>query len=139
MFPLPRSGEDKARERKRIREKHLKRRLKGKDKHDIGEAPTLGGSNSDSDEDGSADDGDGSESDADRYGVEGSDSSDQSNDSGDGMGDSSSDGESSSVGEEGKGRDVGARKRHRAKAPTGASLEEQEDAVLQMLAARQGR
>lgn len=139
MFPLPRAGEDKAHERERIREKHLKRRLKGKDKHDIGEAPTLG-SNSDSDEDSSADDDGGSESDADRYSGEGSDSSDQSNDSGDGMGDSSSsDGESSSVREEGKGRDVGARKRHRAKAPTGASLEEQEDAVLQMLAARQGR
>lgn len=133
VYGAPYTVEDKARDRERVREKHLKRRLKDKDKEEdaAGGAPTLGGSSSDS-ETGSGGDSDSSD-DADNsndhdYDGRSNSSGDMSaNDSDDGSGADSSD-------EEDGGPMVAGAKRGRP--PSKRSLEDQEDEVLAMLAAR---
>ncbi|CAM9134160.1 unnamed protein product [Ectocarpus fasciculatus] len=125
-------GEDKARDRERVREKHLKRRLKDKDTEEEGmaEAPTLGsGSSSDGDADSdgestggfdaSEDDGEGSESSQDGDG---------------GVGSGSSDAEEMPEQRAPTAHGKGSRA---SKGSTERSLEEQEDEVLAVLAARQ--
>lgn len=131
-YGAPYTGEDKARDRERVREKHLKRRLKDKDKEEdgAGRAPTLGGSSSDS-EPGSGGDSDSSDdaNNSDDHDDGRSDSSgDMSdNDSDDGSGAESSDEE-----------DIApiAAGTKRGRTPSKRSLEEQEEEVLAMLAAR---
>ena len=142
MLLLCPTGEDKARDRERVREKHLKRRLKGKDKEEVLGAPTLGGgSSSDNDTESESDhdsDSDRSKS-GDDIGDEGSDSSDV------GGGDRDRDDSSSGSESTGSVQQEGGRKRGRGKSsdnsrrPSERSLEEQEDEVLAMLAARQGK
>lgn len=133
-----RAGEDKARDRARVREKHLKRRLKSKDKDDdAAGAPTLAGSSSsDSDANGSSSSSSGASDTSDDdnddkmdspsiVGIRGSDSSDEE--------------EMPKRGRRKAGGVQGVRGEG-SSVPEGAtelSLEEQEDEVLAMLAARQ--
>lgn len=141
MTPALRPDEDKARDRERVRDKHLKRRLKSKDKEDsLAGAPTLGSHSSDSDGDSASGDddigdSDGSDNDSAAGTSHGSEGSQY------GMSDSSSDARNSPSEEEVEGRSrQGVRaKKARAKDSAGPSVEEQEDAVLAMLAARRGR
>ncbi|CAM9836640.1 unnamed protein product [Ectocarpus sp. 8 AP-2014] len=126
-------GEDKARDRERVREKHLKRRLKDKDteEEDLAEAPTLGSGSSshgDADSDSESNGGfDASEDDG-----EGSESSEDGDDGG--VGSDSSDGEEMPEQRAPKAHGKGSRA---SKGTTERSLQEQEDEVLAVLAARQ--
>eukprot|EP00903_Cladosiphon_okamuranus_P014639 g13574.t1 len=147
-------GEDKARDRERVREKHLRRRLKGKDKDEVLGAPTLDGcslsesdaeseserdNDSDSDSDSDSDRSkSGDDDDDDDEGLDSSDVGEGNQDSDDSSSDSKS---SSSVqreegGKRGSGKDSDSGTPRR---PSERSLEEQEDEVLAMLAARQGK
>ncbi|CAM9806181.1 unnamed protein product [Ectocarpus sp. 6 AP-2014] len=126
-------GEDKARDRERVREKHLKRRLKDKDteEEELAEAPTLGsGSSSDGDADSDSESSGGS--DANEDDGEGSESSADGDDGG--VGSDSSDGEEIPEQRAPKAHGKGSRV---SKGSTERSLEEQEDEVLAVLAARQ--
>eukprot|EP00752_Nemacystus_decipiens_P011873 g10530.t1 len=130
-------GEDKARDRERVREKHLKRRLKGKNKEEVMGAPTLGGGSSSDgdDESGSdidSDSGDGdeeSESSGHDGGVGDQDSEDDDNTS-----DSGSTVQGGGLAKRGHGKSSDNPRR-----PSERTLEEQEDEVLAMLSARQGK
>ncbi|CAM9945511.1 unnamed protein product [Scytosiphon promiscuus] len=137
-------GEDKARDRARVREKHLKRRLKSKDMEDAAGAPTLGGSSSSDDSDAGSSSGGSEDSDSNSDGDDDDDDEADSplivsSDRGSSSRDSSDEEETP---ERGEGHDRRARGggRKGSRVPQGAterSLEEQEDEVLAMLAARQ--
>lgn len=135
--------EDKARMRERVREKHLKRRLKGKDKMEEGGAgaPTLGSGSSSSgsdDDDGSSANSDSDGDDDSSSGSDGGDSGMAASDTEDGDGYKSEESDDSTSDEETEGR---SKRGHHGKGPKKRSLEdleEQEDAVLALLAAKKG-
>lgn len=128
--PIPHSEKDRARQRERIREKHLKRRLKGKEKEQPDGAVATLGSPSDSQDEGNDSS---SEDDSARDGD--SDASGASDD--DTVGHEAADNGSDEDGQAGKKKYKARRSRLGVDvSPAKPSIEEQEDAVLQMLASR---